>query len=282
MAAAPTPKVFEDGAADPAITRFQEHQRTAARPSPAEEARTLMALARAATLSTKSASPGFEGFPFGSVVEFAADAEGRPILATSTLSPHTGDLAADGRCALTVTAPGFASLQDARFTLAAEAKEITDSAERAAAREAFLSKYPNAFYVDFGDFKWFRLDSIKGGRFVGGFGRVASISAADYTAAKPDPVAQFAAPVCGHMNADHEADMLAMLQHYTGMAAAKARMLDLDRLGFHLQVTTEDGAPPLKVRMPFPRPAEDRKGVKDAIVEMTRAARGAAGGGDAQ
>jgi hypothetical protein len=33
--------------------------------------------------------------------------QGRPILATSTLSPHTGDLIADGRCSLTVTAPGF-------------------------------------------------------------------------------------------------------------------------------------------------------------------------------
>jgi hypothetical protein len=43
-------------------------------------------------------------------------------------------------------------------------------------RETFLAKYPNAFYVDFGDFRWFRIEELKGGRFVGGFGRVASVS----------------------------------------------------------------------------------------------------------
>ncbi|KAI8465920.1 MAG: hypothetical protein J3K34DRAFT_75734 [Monoraphidium minutum] len=274
--AAASPQVPEAYSAepDPEIARFQEHQKTAARPTAAEEARTMMALARSAVLSTKSATPAFDGFPFGSVVEFAVDGQGRPVLATSTLSPHTGDLLADGRCSLTVTAPGFASLQDARFTLAGRAVQLPD-AERAAVREAYLAKYPQAFYVDFGDFRWFRFEEIKGGRFVGGFGRVGTVSAEDYQAASPDPVSQFAAPVCGHMNADHEADILSMVKHYVGLSAAKARMLDLDRLGFNLQVTQEEGGQSFKVRLPFVSPAEDRKSVKDRIVEMTRASRGA-------
>jgi hypothetical protein len=29
--------------------------------------------------------------------------------------------------------------------------------------------------VDFGDFRWFRLEEIKGGRFIGGFGRIATV-----------------------------------------------------------------------------------------------------------
>jgi hypothetical protein len=49
-------------------------------------------------------------------------------------------------------------------------------ADKAAAREVFLAKYPNAFYVDFGDFRWFRVEELTGGRYVGGFGRVASVS----------------------------------------------------------------------------------------------------------
>jgi hypothetical protein len=67
------------------------------------------------------------------------------------------------------------SLQDARFTLTGTAKPLPE-ADRAAVRETFLAKYPNAFYVDFGDFQWFRVEELKGGRFVGGFGRVASVS----------------------------------------------------------------------------------------------------------
>lgn len=67
------------------------------------------------------------------------------------------------------------NLQDARFTLTGIAKPLPE-ADRAAAREAYLTKYPNAFYVDFGDFRWFRVEDLKGGRYVGGFGRVASVS----------------------------------------------------------------------------------------------------------
>lgn len=65
-------------------------------------------------------------------------------------------------------------LQDGRFTLTGVAKPLPD-ADRAAAREVFLAKYPNAFYVDFGDFRWFRVEELTGGRYVGGFGRVASV-----------------------------------------------------------------------------------------------------------
>jgi hypothetical protein len=67
----------------------------------------VVCAARNAVLSTISAHPSSAGFPFGSVVEFAVDDAGHPLLSTSTLSPHTADLQADGRCSLTVTAPGF-------------------------------------------------------------------------------------------------------------------------------------------------------------------------------
>lgn len=148
------PSVYVEGQ-DPDVLKLQEHQKTAARPSAAEDAQTLIKMARHGTLCTVSTSKDTAGFPFGSVVEYAADEQGRPIFATSTLSPHTADLAQDGRVSLTVTAPGFRGLQDARFTLTAKVAPISD-AERPAAREAFLKKYPDAFWVDFGDFRWFR------------------------------------------------------------------------------------------------------------------------------
>lgn len=64
-------------------------------------------LCRNGVLSTIASHPGSAGFPFGSVVEFAVDDAGYPLLSTSTLSPHTADLQADGRCSITVMAPGF-------------------------------------------------------------------------------------------------------------------------------------------------------------------------------
>eukprot|EP00877_Chromochloris_zofingiensis_P013304 jgi/Chrzof1/8227/Cz03g02070.t1 len=273
-ASSAVPEVYQEPTNDD-ISRFQEHQKTAARPSAAEHARTLMTLARHGVLCTLSSHKASGGFPFGSVVEFAVDHQGQPILSTSTLSPHTADLAADGRCSVTVMAPEFKSLQDARFTLTGTAKPLTDESERAAARETYLSKYPNAFYVDFGDFRWFRVEDITGGRYVGGFGRVASVTAADYIAASPDPVAKFSEPVCKHMNADHQGDILAMVKYYVGLSVDSAKMLDLDRLGTTLECQ-RGPTQTFKVRLPFIWPAEDRKSVKDVIVEMTKTAKAAA------
>lgn len=54
-----------------------------------------------------SAKGDTEGFPSGSVVEYALDGAGQPLLSLSTLSSHTRDLQTNGRCSLTVMAPGF-------------------------------------------------------------------------------------------------------------------------------------------------------------------------------
>lgn len=66
-----------------------------------------MTACRHGVLSTISSQAGSEGHPVGSVVQFAVDAEGHPLLATSTLSPHSADMQADGRCSITVVEPGF-------------------------------------------------------------------------------------------------------------------------------------------------------------------------------
>lgn len=50
------------------------------------------------------------------------DGSGRPVLAVSRLSLHTTDMAADGRAALCVAAPGFGSLADGRVTLQARGR----------------------------------------------------------------------------------------------------------------------------------------------------------------
>ena len=62
---------------------------------------------RHAVLSTLCSKSYASGHPSGAVVEFAVDGQGRPLLATSTMSPHTQDLIADGKCSLTVQAPGW-------------------------------------------------------------------------------------------------------------------------------------------------------------------------------
>jgi hypothetical protein len=77
------------------------------------------------------------------------------------------------------------------------------------------------------------------------------VTAADYLAAQPDPVAAFAPHVAGHMNGEdsHVQDMVSMVQHYVGIKVSSAKMLGLDRLGTDLQVN-RDGQT-FKIRLPF-------------------------------
>ena len=268
----PQTNVVAEGAQDPEILAFQTHQASVPRLTLAEEARTLISNGKFGVISTISSKEPV-GFPSGSVVEFAADASGRPIFSFSSLSPHTGDVRADGRCSLTVMADGFRGLSDARVNIIGRISPV-DASEIAAAKELYLTKHPQSFWVEFGDFTWFRVDEILSARLVGGFARAGKVSGADYTAASVDPVAAFSAPVCGHMNADHSESTVAMIKHYVGISVEKASMLSLDRLG--VNVACERQGEKFKCRLPFPRPAEDRKSIKEVIVEMTRAAAAAA------
>ena len=62
----------------------------------------------------------------------------------------------------------------------------------------------------------------------------------------------------------------AYVQHYTGMRVDEAKMLSVDSLGMNVEAKRDGQS--FKVRLPYPQPAKDRKGVKDQIVAMSRAA----------
>ena len=72
-------------------------------PSFADRARTLMYVGRTGSLSTLSRNSA--GFPFGSVMPYAMDDEGRPVFLISTMAMHTQNLQADPRASLLVTQP---------------------------------------------------------------------------------------------------------------------------------------------------------------------------------
>ena len=59
-------------------------------PSFAERARTLVYLGRIGSLSTLSRKQ--PGFPFGSLMPYGSDSQGRPIFLISTMAMHTQNL----------------------------------------------------------------------------------------------------------------------------------------------------------------------------------------------
>jgi hypothetical protein len=135
---------------DPAIVKLREHQSAAARQPFAEECRSLVALSRYGVLSTISIAKDVEGFPSGSIVGYAdATEDGAPIFVFSTMSGHTRDVMADGRASLTVTAPGFEGAADARVCLTGVVRKVPEAAVPAA-RDRYLARHPDAFWVTFG------------------------------------------------------------------------------------------------------------------------------------
>ena len=181
------------------LVSFREHQSKAARMSMAEEVRTLLDQSIGfGVLSTKSDQ--YEGYPTGSVVGFAMEEDGKPFFVFSTMSAHTKDVLKDGKVSLTVMAKDFQGAAEGRVVLIGDVVKVFDKEKIAAMREKYLARHKDAYWIDFGDFSFFAMKNIVSIRYVGGFAMAGSVTPELYEAARPDPIAPFAAPVMKHMN----------------------------------------------------------------------------------
>jgi len=252
--------------------RYAKHQQEAPRLGFAADIRSLVQYNHGwAVLSTNSKSK--PGYPGGSVVGFAPDADGQPIFIFSGMSGHTQDILVDPRCSITIASKEFKGAADGRVSMMGTCT-LVPPAERDAAKAVYLAKHPDAFWVDFGDFNWFRM-KIEDIRFVGGFARAGAITAEQYHEAKPDPIAAFGMHIAKHMNEDHMENTIAMIaQQIPGLDVTEAIITSVDSLGMYVKVSRTPRATnqpqQFKLRLPFLRQAKDRKDVKDLIVEMTR------------
>ena len=185
-------------------------------PTHAERCRTLVAGANRGSLSTLAADP--EGYPYGSVASFALDDAGNPLFLVSLMAEHTQNALRDPRASLLVTEPvpeGTDPLASGRATLLGELREVSD-ADRSSVRERYLAANPtSAYYVDFGDFVFYRL-RVESIRYVGGYGRMSWVDANDYAEAQADPLVSAAAGIIEHMNADHADAQVLYCRHLAG------------------------------------------------------------------
>ncbi|XVF06591.1 hypothetical protein REPUB_Repub06bG0062200 [Reevesia pubescens] len=208
---------------------IQAHQEKAARLPPVEEIRTVLDQCKRGMLSTFSQK--HEGYPSGAMVDFACDANGSPILAISSLAVHAKDLLANPKCSLLV-ARDPEDRTDLVITLHGDAIAVSEK-DQAAIRTAYLAKHPNAFWVDFGDFQFMRIEP-KVVRYVSGVATAllgsGEFSKDEYQDSKVDPIAQFSKPVASHMNKDHAEDTKVIVQFSTSIPVDYAYILDLDSL----------------------------------------------------
>ncbi|HEV7240735.1 MAG TPA: DUF2470 domain-containing protein [Thermoanaerobaculia bacterium] len=238
-------------------------------PTHAERVRTLLATERLGSLATQSVH--HPGFPFASVMPYALIDNAAPLFLISGMAIHTQNLLADPRASLLVVQSGSDSdpLGSPRATLLGTAARIDATEE---IRAAYLERHPSAkYWIDFSDFAFFRLD-VADVYFVGGFGVMGWVNAADYRAAEADPLAPFAAGILEHMNADHADALRHITRQFAGLDAEEATMVSCDRLGFVVRARTKEGMKGARIQ--FPEPVTTRDDARRVLVAMTREARG--------
>jgi putative heme iron utilization protein len=244
-------------------------------PSFSERARTLAYLGRIGSLSTLSRKQ--PGFPFGSVMPYALDANGRPIFLISTMAMHTQNLQADQCASLLVTQP-LSTQPDAsadplgasRVTIVGNVLTIPKS-EVADARKLYLNRHPNSkYWVDFEDFSFYGMDVLDV-YYVGGFGVMGWVLASDYCRAQADPLADTAAGIIEHMNADHKEALVLLARVFSNIEGKEALMTAVDRLGFYVRLKAQDGMK--GTRIAFLKEVSNAAETRKVLVEMVQQAR---------
>jgi len=239
-------------------------------PSFAERVRTLLHIARVASLSTLSRKQ--PGFPFGSLMPYGLDEHGRPTFLISTMAMHTQNLQADPRASLLASQPDTSGdpLGASRVTLIGNVAPIP-APDVAEARKLYLARYENSkYWIDFEDFSFYRMDVVDV-YYVGGYGVMGWVATSEYARAQPDPLADSSAEIIQHMNADHKDALILLAQIFAGTPSDEAAMTSVDRLGFHLRLKTQDGM--RGARIAFPREVTTSAETRKFLVEMVQEAR---------
>jgi putative heme iron utilization protein len=191
------------------------------------------------------------------------------------MAEHTRNAAADPRASLIVTEPvpdGSDPLAAGRVTLIGDLLEVVGD-ERPAVRDRYLAANPaSAYYIDFGDFSFWRLE-VTSVRYVGGYGRMSWVGAGDYAVAEADPLAgEEAVGILEHMNTDHAESLVLMARVLGGRSDAEdAVMTAVDRYGFDLVVGGPGGRAAL--RLGFDKPVATPAAVRPAMIRLVERAR---------
>lgn len=228
-------------------------------------------------LSTVSARPTAEGWPYGSLVLIAADLTGAPLMLLSDLADHTRNLKQDSRASLLLDAT--AGLED---PLTGERATLIGRVERCdASPERFLARHPSAArYAGFGDFNLYRMQ-VERAHLVAGFGRIHWIDADPCAQASQAPESQAPAwqaladreaDIVEHMNDDHSDALDLYASALLGRTGMGWRMTGVDPEGADLRRGGE------VARLDFATPVSDAEAARVELVRLVRQARSQASG----
>lgn len=208
-----------------------------------------------------------EGYPFGSLVHYDVDEHGRPVVFVSLLAEHYKNLVADPRASLFVCdAFGLRDPQAfARATLIASFSQISDS-ERPAVEARYFERFPESPGRSLAhDFVFFR-GEVERVRWIGGFGDIRWVSAADYRSAPFDLISYTGAGAIEHMNLDHRDALRDYARAHCDLRPEEKdiRMVAVDNSKFTLGLVSERGE--RRIMIEFPEPLRSPEQLRGAMI----------------
>jgi len=228
----------------------------------AREARDLLLSEYHAVLSTHSVDVA--GYPFGSVVPYCLNKEGKPVILISAIAQHTKNILADPRVSLIATESDADDLQTVgRVTCIGDAVKLveddTDSIDR------YYNYFPQSRdYHKTHDFNFYSIQPVRV-RFIGGFGQIYWVEKYDFLLVNPFSFDEEKSMI-DHMNTDH----LEAIQHYCDSYEIHYPpddipvMVGIDSEGFHLRTGARIH------RINFTEPVVTAEEVRKALVNMAK------------
>jgi heme iron utilization protein len=236
---------------------------------PAALGRRLVRTARDAALGTVAA----DGAPYVSHVAVATLVDGAPVTAVSTLALHTKNLLADPRASLLFVAAEGETADTATRARVSVSGRLVPVDDAPAARSRLLRRHPDAFYVDFPDFRLLRME-VERAHLVAGFGRIVDLAAADLVAPADVAAAIGArdAGACEHMNEDHADALELIATELGGGPAGPWRAIGIDPQGIDMALGGR------VVRVEYDAPVAEGGAMRMGLVALTKRARALAEG----
>jgi len=223
-----------------------------------------------AAMATLSVNDTTRGFPFGSLVPYALDEAGRPLILISDIAQHTKNLIADPRASLLVQDKASDDPQAGwRITLVGSMERLEEGAEHETGHARYVAQVPDApSYYDAHGFGLWRMDVVRV-RYIGGFGRIYWVEADDYLrAAGHGGFAKAGAAVVDEMNRDHADALIDYCKGLRATTPTRVEMVAVEAAGFFVRTHEPDDL------LYFPFGEEiDAKHVRDEFVELLERAR---------
>ncbi len=206
-----------------------------------------------------------DGAPYASMVAFATDQTGKPILLLSDLADHTKNLKQDDRVSLLL----IGDLAD-EDPMAGERLTLQGRLARSdnpTLRQRYLSRHPAAsLYADFTDFSFYQM-TIERAHLVAGFGRIHWIPGDDLTIDPVSTLLEAESEIIDHMNDDHADAIKLYATQLLQRDDGDWFMTGIDPEGADLRLGNR------VARLPFDQRVETSTDVRKELVRLVNKAR---------